>query len=379
MIPPDTKTNKEISASNQLLQTLLMGKVKDITESDRPLLEDSNKEDYNKTEEISLINKGVIENTKEKYDDKANSEYTTDKNSKKQDVDKDKKDPTKSNNIKEENKVNAKIDNNNKKSDSNTKNLLENNNIEFLKNLSDVQQLVNIEKNLESDLEIHREKVEILRKDISDVENSLEKIYTAIGKLEKFLDLCKIEDEHIIDGLHKLVDVFNQGYSLNEDECERLFVKDCDYDFEEEAFQKRINKANKTNKIQTKNKIREENLSSNSSDDTNKYLIKDLNRYEKSSKSSVTYRKENDRHSKYSKDEINNQNSNTEDYDNNNKDKMNNRNMKLKEVYENIKMHAINPKYKEDNEMNSEKKGNAKTRVKIIKDKIARLKRSNKK
>ncbi|KAH8584635.1 uncharacterized protein ELE39_000515 [Cryptosporidium sp. chipmunk genotype I] len=89
--------------------------------------------------------------------------------------------------------------------------------------------LVDVQISLEGILDDLEKSLTSIKKNVDFAETCLENIYISVDKLEKFSELCKVENEDVILGLHKLVNVHKGAALLSTFSSDPTFKKNCDY------------------------------------------------------------------------------------------------------------------------------------------------------
>ncbi|KAJ1607800.1 hypothetical protein OIY81_2838 [Cryptosporidium canis] len=92
-----------------------------------------------------------------------------------------------------------------------------------------VSSLVDVQNTFETILEELQRSIEDVKKNVDSAETCLESVYTSVDKLEKFAELCKVENKDVILGLHKLVNVHKGAALLSTFSSDPTFKKNCDY------------------------------------------------------------------------------------------------------------------------------------------------------
>ncbi|KAK9170786.1 Uncharacterized protein cmbei_8001090 [Cryptosporidium meleagridis] len=77
--------------------------------------------------------------------------------------------------------------------------------------------------------------LENIKKNIDHAESCLENIFISVDKLEKFSELCKVENNDVILGLHKLVNVHKGAALLSTFSSDPTFKKNCNYNVSDES------------------------------------------------------------------------------------------------------------------------------------------------
>lgn len=95
--------------------------------------------------------------------------------------------------------------------------------------MTPVLTLVDVKNSLESVLEEMDKSLSNLKKNMDTAETCLENVYISVDKLEKFTELCMVENKDVILGLHKLVNVHKGAALLSTFSSDPTFKKNCDY------------------------------------------------------------------------------------------------------------------------------------------------------
>lgn len=126
---------------------------------------------------------------------------------------------------------------------------------------SSVLSLVDVQNRLESILEEMEKSLSNVKKNMDVAETCLENVYISVDKLEKFTELCTVENKDVILGLHKLVSVHKGAALLSTFSSDPTFKKNCDYnvsDADGKSVERRFE-----NKRFTDTNIRESDSESN--------------------------------------------------------------------------------------------------------------------
>ncbi|TRY50019.1 Uncharacterized protein CTYZ_00000118 [Cryptosporidium tyzzeri] len=94
--------------------------------------------------------------------------------------------------------------------------------------------LMDVQLSFEGVLTELEKSLENIKKNVDDAESCLENIYISVDKLEKFSELCKVENKDVILGLHKLVNVHKGAALLSTFSSDPTFKKNCDYNVSDE-------------------------------------------------------------------------------------------------------------------------------------------------
>ncbi|EAK89331.1 hypothetical protein [Cryptosporidium parvum Iowa II] len=95
--------------------------------------------------------------------------------------------------------------------------------------------LMDVQLSFEGVLTELEKSLENIKKNVDHAESCLENIYISVDKLEKFSELCKVENKDVILGLHKLVNVHKGAALLSTFSSDPTFKKNCDYNVSDES------------------------------------------------------------------------------------------------------------------------------------------------
>ncbi|KAH7649340.1 hypothetical protein FG379_001886 [Cryptosporidium bovis] len=100
---------------------------------------------------------------------------------------------------------------------------------------SAVSSLMDVQSNFERQLEDFCISMKNIKENVDGTETQLEKLYISLDKLEKFVELCSVENADVIKGLHKLMDVYKGAALLSTFSEDPTFKKNYEYNVHEES------------------------------------------------------------------------------------------------------------------------------------------------
>ncbi|KAH8741125.1 hypothetical protein FG386_001252 [Cryptosporidium ryanae] len=100
---------------------------------------------------------------------------------------------------------------------------------------SAVSSLIDVHSNFERQLAEFDNSITSIKKNVDDTESQLEKLYISLDKLEKFVELCNVENADVIKGLHKLMDVHKGAALLSTFSEDPTFKKNYEYNVNDES------------------------------------------------------------------------------------------------------------------------------------------------